>query len=98
VATFAYLLDPVRPGFVTEPTPEEKAVSGRHVAYLRSLYDSGKLIFAGRIREEGGLGVVAVRAETIDEARAMMEADPQYREGAMRGTVHAIGVADFSKG
>jgi uncharacterized protein YciI len=97
VANFVYRLDPVRPGFVTDPTPEEKAISQRHVAYLRSLHDSGKLLFAMRIREEGGVGMVGVRAETLDEVRGLMEADPQYAEGAMRGSVHPIGMAEFAK-
>jgi uncharacterized protein YciI len=94
---YAYMLRPVRPGFVTDPTPEEKAISGRHAAYLRKLFDGGKLIFAARVREEGGLGYVAVRAGDIDEARAIMHDDPQYREGAMHGSVHPIGMAEFTK-
>jgi uncharacterized protein YciI len=82
---------------VTDPTPDEKAISGRHAAYLRQLFDGGTLIFAARVLEEGGLGYVAVRAGDIDAARALMHADPQYKEGAMHGSVHAIGMADFKK-
>ncbi len=95
VPLFAYLLEPVRPGFVTDPTETEKAVSARHLEHLRALHNSGRLVFAGRLLEEGGLGIVVVEAGDAAEARAAMEADPQVAEGTMRGRVTPIAMAPF---
>lgn len=47
----------------------------RHVAYIRSLDDKGKLVLAGPFDDFPG-GMVIVRADSIDEARAIAENDP----------------------
>lgn len=92
---FAYLLDPVRPEFVTNPTDDEREVSQRHYEYLRWLDSRGVLTFAARVRERGGIGVVAVDAADEADARRIMESDPQVAKGHMRGRVAPLSVARF---
>jgi uncharacterized protein len=92
---FVYQLEPIRPEFVTDPTPSERAISGRHSDYLRELHQRGELVFAGRAMEAGGLGWVVVDVADEQRATEIMKADPQYAEGAMKGRVVQVGLARF---
>lgn len=82
---FAYLLEPVRGGMVTDPTEAEHAVSVRHSEYLKSIHKSGRLRFAGRLYEDNGLGVVVVDVSDDAEARVLMDGDPLISEALMKG-------------
>ena len=85
---YMYTLELLRPALKTEgPTGAEAAIAGRHWAHLQGLLASGKLIFAGRTLsiDENGFASVIYRANSIDEAQAIMDADPGIREGLFRG-------------
>jgi uncharacterized protein YciI len=92
---FAYLLEPVRDGMVTNPTEAERAVNARHSEHLKSIHKSGRLRFAGRLDEDGGLGVVVVDVSNDAEAWVLMDQDPLISEALMKGRVCGIRVVNF---
>ncbi|MBI4678193.1 MAG: flavin reductase [Elusimicrobia bacterium] len=61
--------------------PMTEALVRRHVAHLKDLDRRGRLVLCGPFQDHEG-GMVIVRADSLDEARAMAEADPFVREGA----------------
>jgi uncharacterized protein YciI len=59
-----------------------------HVAYLNRLNEEGKLAFAGPFLDEDGKpngSLVVVKAETVEAARALAEADPYAKAGLFAG-------------
>ncbi|HUH50431.1 MAG TPA: YciI-like protein [Mycoplana sp.] len=55
-----------------------------HLAYLNTLNEEGKLAFAGPFLGDDGKpngSLVVVKAETIEAARALAEADPYAKAG-----------------
>lgn len=45
--TYVYYVTPARAGFEEKPTPDEERVLAEHVAHIKSLQASGRLLFAG---------------------------------------------------
>lgn len=89
--TYMYTLDLIRQAIKTEgPTETEAAIVSRHWAHLQDLAAQGKLIFAGRTLsiDEDGFASVVYRANSEDEAWAIMERDPGIREGLFRGHLY----------
>ncbi len=88
---FFYTLELLRPAIKTEgPTEAEAAIVKRHWAHLQDLAAKGQLIFAGRTLsiDEAGFASVVFRADSKEEARAIMERDPGIREGLVRGHLY----------
>ena len=57
-----------------------------HLAYIAELESAGALAFAGPLSDETGenmegMGMVVFRAESFEAARAVVENDPNNREG-----------------
>ena len=66
---------------------------GTHRAYIADLYARGRLLFGGTFLDDAGGGFGVVRAESHDEAAAMLAADPAITEGVITGVVrrwHAV--------
>jgi len=53
-----------------------------HRAYLRSLLDAGKLRISGPFADETG-ALIVYEAESLDEAQALLDADPYRQEGVI---------------
>lgn len=76
---------------------------GPHGAYMRKLFAEGRLLAAGpTVNTEGEAplvdgGVILLRAASLDEAKAVMSADPAITAGLFVGEVRTWRVA-FSKG
>jgi len=66
--SFLSTLRPNRPDFLATMTPEEKAVMGQHQAYIRQLFDQGKIVLGG-VATNGAIGVIVGR---VDSAEAGM--------------------------
>lgn len=84
---YMYTLEPTRPAMLVEgATDEEKLLAARHWAYSQELLSKGKVIFAGRtmVTTPDSFAICVVRADSEDEARAMMESDPAVRGGVFR--------------
>ena len=68
--------------------PEDvKASLPDHLAYQAELERTGKLAFAGPMSDETGehmegVGLIIYRAASLEEARALADADPMHLSGA----------------
>ena len=68
--------------------PEDvKASLPDHLAYQAGLERAGKLAFAGPMSDETGdhmegVGLIIYRAASLEEARALADADPMHQTGA----------------
>ncbi len=64
-----------------------KASLPDHLAYQAELERAGQLAFAGPMSDETGehmqgIGLIIYRADSLDAARALAEADPMHKSGA----------------
>ncbi len=100
---YVYYIRPARAGFFTKTTPAEEQVMGEHVAYIKSLLGQGRLVLAGPSFEptqapEGTAlaldmappGIVVFAAESDEEARRIMEADPAVKAGVFKAQVNSF--------
>ena len=77
---------------LTTPTGPLEALAehlGAHLAYQKDLEARGVTFAAGPFaddaeRQWSGEGMIIVRAASLDEARAIAEADPMHRSGVRR--------------
>lgn len=93
---FLYMIKPVREDMLaTGPTPAEDRVIDEHFAYLNDLADKGVVVLAGRTMttDERSFGVVIFRANTLDQARAIMDRDPAVDKGVMRAELFPYRIA-----
>ncbi len=86
-----YLLrmEVVRSGFTFQNmTAEEGRILTEHGAYLKSLFDEGKLTFAGQAFDPKGLwGVIVVNAPSAEAATDILNSDPGVKGKVFRGEV-----------
>jgi len=74
-------------------SPEElRSVLPDHLAYQREREAAGDLMFAGPLSDETGsqmegMGMLVYRAASLDDARALADADPMHRTGARTFTI-----------
>ncbi|MBU2866986.1 YciI family protein [Pacificibacter marinus] len=78
--------------YVAQSTPAlgpdaVKASLHDHLAYQAQLETAGQLAFAGPMSDESGdnmqgMGLIIYRAESLDAARQLAEADPMHQSGA----------------
>lgn len=78
--------------YVAVSTPGEspeavKAALSDHLAYQAELERAGQLALAGPMSDETGehmqgMGLIVYRAESLEQARALAEADPMHARGA----------------
>ena len=78
--------------FAVESTPGEKpeavpANLAAHLEYQRKMELAGRLVLAGPMSDDTGeqmqgVGLIIYRAASLDEARAIAEADPMHVSGA----------------
>jgi len=52
-----------------------------HLAYINKLFQEGKVVMAGPFTDKRG-GMVIYKADTLEEAQRLAEADPAVTEGA----------------
>lgn len=64
--------------------PMEKQALRGHVVYMQSLADAGKLFAGGRFMTSDG-GMAIITAADLDEARAILAADPAVTGGVFTG-------------
>lgn len=83
--------------FIVETTPTGdpeavKATLADHLAYQRQMEEEGRLVLAGPVSDPSGdemqgQGMIVYRAASMDEARALAEADPMHARGARSFTL-----------
>jgi uncharacterized protein YciI len=70
-----------------DATPAEQDVMRDHFEYLKSLLQQGKLVLAGPSLDPP-FGIIVLEAETEDEARRLVEADPSVAAGLQTPELH----------
>jgi len=93
---FLYRIQPTRPEMLTEgPTPDEERIVGEHFGFLQRLTAEGVVLLAGRTlnTDPSSFGIVIFRAESEEEARALMMRDPAVAAGVFRAELFPYGLA-----
>jgi len=96
---FLYKITPTRIEMVTEgPSKDEEMILSRHFDCLKSLTNHGTVLLFGRTQNADAtiFGIAILRAESEDEARAIMNADPAVRERIMRAELYPYKVAGLN--
>jgi uncharacterized protein len=96
VAHFLYRLSLKRTALLTEgPSAAEQTTLGRHLGYLQDLAARGSLVLAGRTLTTGPetFGIAILAAESEEDARAIMRADPAVSEGLMTAELFPYRIA-----
>lgn len=72
------------PKWSAEQTDESRRIQAEHLAHLGKMAEAGKLVGAGPFLDGGDLrGILIFKAASIEEARAMAEADPAVKAGRL---------------
>jgi len=91
VKSWLIRLIPPRPTFDKDATPAELALMEQHFAYWKDLNAKGVCLFGGPVLDPKGVyGILVVRAESEDAARAIGSDDPSVKAG-----VNKIDVAEM---
>ena len=95
MAHWIYFVRPPRENFVATISEEEAAImGGDHSAHLARLLEEGTLVLAGPTFGPGqNDGIAIIEAETENDARAVMEADPAITSGLMTGELRPMRVS-----
>ncbi len=73
------------PAWSPEETPERAKIQEGHMANIRKMAETGKLLVAGPFTDDGELrGLFVFRTGTLEEAKAMAEQDPAVKAGRLR--------------
>lgn len=77
------------PHWTADETPETKRLQIEHLAHIRQMHDSGKLLLAGPFPDEGNLrGMGIFKTATLEEAKQLAEDDESVKTGRLRVEVH----------
>ena len=72
------------PNWTPTETPETKAIQEGHMANIRRMGATGKLVIAGPFADDGDLrGLFIFRVDTLEEAKALAEQDPAVKAGRL---------------
>jgi len=87
-----------RSTFLQDMTEDEKKVMQAHYVYWKDLFNKGVCVFGGPVLNPTGVyGVLAVRAATEDEARALAAGDPSVKAGINKIEVAEMKIAFLPK-
>ncbi len=85
---FAYLVRPAfDQRFLATATDQQRAVVQEHGAWLEARYAEGRVRFAGRCYD-GPFGLVVLEADSEEDARKLVEADPSIRSGTQSAELY----------
>lgn len=96
VRQFLYRIQPTRHEMLTEgTTPEEREIIGEHFAYLQHLTNEGIAILVGRTlnTDKDSMGIVIFKANSEEEALALMNDDPVVSKGVMQAKLFPFRIA-----
>lgn len=70
-------------------TPEVQRLQEEHMANIRRLADSGKLLLAGPFTDGGDLrGMFVFKVDSMEEAQALADGDSAVKAGRLRVELH----------
>jgi uncharacterized protein YciI len=82
------------PAWTAEPTPDAERLLQEHAVYLSKLSAAGQALLAGPVAGDDDLrGLVIVKANSSDEAKALASADPAVAGGRLMADVVAFAMA-----
>jgi uncharacterized protein YciI len=97
--TWFLRLIPPRPTFDKDMTDAEGALMEQHFIYWKTQFDKGVCVFGGPVLDPRGVyGVLAIRAATEEEARALADGDPSVKAGLNKMEVAEMKIAFLPKG
>lgn len=70
-----------RPGWPEQMTPREQQVMSEHFTYLKDLTAKKKVLLAGPCLGEPVFGMIILRVDSEEEARALLAGEPSVRAG-----------------
>ena len=77
MATYLYRLNPPRPTFPADITPDEGAAMQRHFGYWSQQVERGAVLVVGPVFDpKGTYGIAVVTVPEASEARQLCEHDP----------------------
>ena len=76
------------PKWVAESTDETKRIQEGHMAHIRKMGESGKLIVAGPFTGNGDLRGMFIFKVSLEEAKAIAEDDPAVKSGRLALEFH----------
>lgn len=86
------------PAWTAAKTDESTQLHQKHVAYLMSLLESGRLMIGGPLSDDKEIrGVGIFRASSLDEAKAWAAADPAVAAGHLVVEMHPWWAEDVLK-
>ena len=88
---YIYKIAPRRERFVETITEAEQAIIGRHWQYLQEQFALGKVQLVGRC-VDAAFGITIFEADSLDEARELMEHDPVVAENLFVADLHEFSV------
>jgi uncharacterized protein YciI len=89
---YIYLIHPLRHEFFDSPTPQEEAVMEAHFEYLKQATEDGMVLLAGPCLDKT-FGVVVIRVENDQAARAFMLNDPAVKSNLMMAEIHPLKIS-----
>jgi uncharacterized protein YndB with AHSA1/START domain/uncharacterized protein YciI len=105
--SFVIFVTPTRVETVMHPTDEESAILAQHADHIATLADRARVVIAGPCIGESfaprgehavafalpsPIGIIVVRANDMEEARAVMDEDPAVRAGIFSARVMPLSV------
>jgi len=79
------------------PENERMEWMQKHLSYIRSQVEAGKVVLVGPILEESRLrGIAIVKADSLEEAQRFASGDPLVQAGKLEVDVHPIMLEDLS--
>lgn len=86
------------PKWETTPAAERNKIMQQHLANVLSMLDSGKAVIAGPMGDDTAVaGIFILRAQSAEEARAWVDADPSVRAGLFVAEMHPWWSEDIFK-
>lgn len=77
------------PTWSREVTVEVQEVQAAHLANIDRLVESGEMVMAGPIGDDGDLrGLFFYNVDTLEAARAIVDSDPAVQNGRLRVELH----------
>jgi uncharacterized protein len=87
VSEWLCVIRPPRATFMEDASPAEQDVMRERFEYLKGLLEQGKLILAGPSLDPP-FGIIVLEAESEDEARRLVAADPSVAAGIQTPELH----------
>lgn len=77
------------PSWTPGNSPELQALQAQHMAHIQKTAEAGKLVIAGPLGDSGPIrGILVYKVASLDEAKALAEADPTVKAGRLSVELH----------